>query len=257
MLTHSGSHHPEIIELLAQRGDDAIPPQPTVSVPVARPRRTGLRVVSVVAGLALMAAAALVAGREVTGSLNPADWPRHGMTIEARSASQLADLMVDAPDGYSTPPAVLELETGPIDKAGAVADESVPGAVTAIEAGYVRGHNVAWARSETQFVAAGVYQFRDESAAKSYESANLDDPVIGDVRLVPAAAPDVPGAHAFTYSTADSPLTVEAVIYTRGAYVVMVVAAGVDGPEASELMADLAEDQHARLSKLPWLEGLL
>jgi hypothetical protein len=256
MLTHAGPHHPQLIELLAERGDNVIAPTLPTYVRVARRRNPAIPIVFAVVGVTMLFGAIAAGGRQLTGSVNPLDWPDGGLTRLAHSATQLEDLMVEAPDGYATAPADFGFDAGRIDKAEAKADETVPAAALAIESGFVRGHDAAWARGRTQFLAVGVYQFRDAEAAKAYEAPNLANPLVGEIRMVPTKAPDVPGAHAFTYTSSDNPVAIEAVIYQRDAYVVMVVAGGTDGSEAARPLADLATAQHRRLSKAPWNERL-
>jgi hypothetical protein len=247
----TSTQHPELTELLARQAIDA--PAPAPPAPGRARRKQIVAWLSIVVGLTLLVAGIALVGNQATGTTNPLHWPQDGSTRTAWSPKDLEKLVVDdVPSGYRLAPDVVDGFSA-VDGRMAAEHEDVAEAKPLLERNLVRGQVRGWKRSDSDVVALAVYQFGNHGQAEEYVDSQLVHPQTGDIELVPAKAPDIRGAHAFSATVAGADGGLAAVVWSRGPYVVILIAAATDHDPADDA-GHLAEDQHHRLAKWPWLD---
>lgn len=155
-------------------------------------------------------------------------------------------MLDEAPSGFSLVDDAVG-RTGATDLAAAAADAGDPGAVEAlVEASFVRGWQRLWVSEDGEdelFLI--VYEFDEPDGAEAFFERTAGEPATkGGVGVF--EVPVIPGAVGI--SGGGDGLSVEAVVATRGAYLVQVIGNGPDpGPSRGTVVA-LAAAQIQRLA---------
>jgi hypothetical protein len=164
----------------------------------------------------------------------------------AVSAAGLARLLsTAAPAGFVQQPDSVG-NTGPSDLAKAVRDDGKPDAASALtKAGFVAGYQRLWALADGTYAVVYLYNFSNRAGTVSYEQRGLSilasDAASKTTQHV--AVPDIPGAVGITGTSQNR--TIDAVVYTKGDYLVQVA---MQGPSATYVSAEqMAASQFSRL----------
>jgi hypothetical protein len=139
-------------------------------------------------------------------------------------------------------------DTGPSDLDKAVSDDGEDDARAVLtRAGFVRGYQRLWMKSNDEQVVAFLYQFNDHAGAVDYGNRGTDamDTGEGGFTLTPFDVPGIEGAVGMTAQ--DAEFASSAVIFTKGPYLVQMMVNGPTPAGLSDLAKTLATDQFARL----------
>jgi len=139
-------------------------------------------------------------------------------------------------------------DTGPSDLEKAVRDDGGDDARAVLTRnGFVRGYQRYWSKSDDEEVVAFLYQFRDNAGAADYgkrTTADLAEPQDG-VTVSPFELPGIAGATGVTGHSEGFSTSIA--VFTKGPYLVQLVATGTTPAGQVEMVKSLAADQFGRL----------
>jgi hypothetical protein len=161
--------------------------------------------------------------------------------------ANLSQLLIHAgPSGFAQQPDSAG-DTGPSDLAKAARDDGKPDATSVLKKdGFVAGYQRLWAEpTGGTYVVVFLYSFTNSTGTVNYEQRGLSiltsDPASKMTQQLPVSG--IPGAIGFTGTTHSQ--AIDAVVYTKGDYLVQVA---MQGPTATyALAAQVASAQFARL----------
>ena len=164
------------------------------------------------------------------------------------SFDDLSRLIVTAvPAGYTVQPNNVG-DTGPSDLDKAVKDDGEGDARAVLTRdGFVRGYQRMWAKSDSEFIVAFLYQFNDHAGAADYAKRWSDAMAKGEagITLTPFAVPGIDGAVGLTGQ--DKTFASSIVMFAKGPYVTQLVVNGKTPAGQSDTARSLAADQAGRL----------
>jgi hypothetical protein len=156
-------------------------------------------------------------------------------------------LLTSVPAEYKVQPNDVG-DTGPSDLAKAVKDDGEKDARAFLtKAGFVRGYQRLWVKADDEQVVVFLYQFNDHAGAVDYGNRGSDPGTAKEsgFTVTPFDVPGIEGALGMTAH--DGEFASSAVIFSKGPYLVQLMANGPTPAGLPDLAQTLAADQFARL----------
>ena len=163
-------------------------------------------------------------------------------TTQAAAASTVdleSKLISDVPAGF-TRVSDAEADTGPSDKAKALADEESETAKPILESSFVQGYQRLWSKGEESGLLVFVYRFNSPESAQAYHADGLQQ-IAASGAGEGTALEGIPGGKVFVGE--DEGVQSSIAVFTRDAYAVMINLGGTEGS-----VTDLAAQQYAKLA---------